>query len=276
MSRFTPQEKLKAVRKVLRGIKKGVIDLPPEEVKKLRKIKRSLKIELGKGSKPVNKENKEMPENSRSQKLLFEGKNDVRTDKIATSKGDAKTSDLPKGDERVSPNKSSKTIPEKALELMNKINSGKFRKLSRNSQKKLLIDSAKHKDTMDVPKLSSKEEDIVDRYTSIEYRKINEQLRSGKLDRNIKEVVHSLDKIISNNVIKNDIIVYRGTDGKDYGQDRAFISTSLDPSHAYNFADGSLKAYLIPKGTNGLYVGGGEDEFILPRGIDLSLFEIKG
>lgn len=68
----TPAEELKAVRKVLRGVKNGSIELPPEEVKKLKQkksaLKKQLKSEAESADTPKKESAEKRPEKTESNK----------------------------------------------------------------------------------------------------------------------------------------------------------------------------------------------------------------
>lgn len=167
-------------------------------------------------------------------------------------------------------------LPANTDKFISAIQSGKFSKMSRAAQIKLLDKVKAENSTMGLPQnFTNKEETALGKYTSSGYLKINSELRSGKLSAETKSVVKTMDAVMKKNVLKHDVIVYRGTDGS-YSTDKAYISTSTSAYNSYNFAKGkNLQAYRIPKGTHAIYVGGGENELILPRGFDLKKYKIK-
>lgn len=78
--------------------------------------------------------------------------------------------------------------------------------------------------------------------------------------------------------LKKPVVVYRGTEtAPTRGADKAYQSVSLSAAEALYFAHGSkhLHAYRLPAGTKVLYVGGSEEEIILPRGFNLAKHRIK-
>ncbi len=156
--------------------------------------------------------------------------------------------------------------------------SGSFNRLSRDSKSKMI--SKVQKATViptDLPQnYTAKESDFLDTYASIKYQKINGELRSGKLTTETKTSVSRIDALFDKNVLKKDVIVYRGTNGSFTGKDKAYTSTSVDVLTASNFARGDAKihAYRIPKGTKAIYIGGGEKELLLPRNFDINKYKI--
>ena len=127
---------------------------------------------------------------------------------------------------------------------------------------------------------TSKEEDSLADYTSSGYKKINTELRTGKVSKKTEKVVRDMDNILSKNILQEDVIVYRGTNGS-FDSDKAYISTSTSAYNAYGFAYMSgnkgarIEAYRIPKGTKAIWIGNGEKELILPRGFDLKKHRLK-
>ena len=169
-------------------------------------------------------------------------------------------------------------IPSTTDKYLSAVQSGAYQKLSRASKAKM-AEKVK-KETMELSGMQNfteKEGDYLDIYASSKYQKINGELRSGKVSAETKKIVSKIDKIMEKNVLKKDIIVYRGTDGSFSTKDKAYTSTSLDAVTANNFARGKakLQAYRIPKGTKCVYIGGGEKELLLPRGFDLNKHKIK-
>jgi len=168
-------------------------------------------------------------------------------------------------------------VPSATAEYMDRMN-GVKKKLSREAsvklQKKMEKETVSNSDIKG--KFTASEEKAIDRYTSIEFKTINGELRSGKMSAKTKATVAKMDEAMSKNVLKRDVIVYRGTDGS-HGTDKAYTSTSTNPLTAGNFARGNAKmqAYVIPKGTHVLAIGGGEGEIILSRGFNLGKHKIK-
>ncbi len=159
------------------------------------------------------------------------------------------------------------------------VQTGSFNRLSRNSKSQMIKKVQKGSVIPgDLPQnFTAKESDFLDTYASSKYQKINGELRSGKLSAETKKSVDRIDAIMDKNVLKKDVIVYRGTDGSFTGKDKAFTSTSVDVLTASNFARGNAKihAYRIPKGTKAVFIGGGEKELLLPRNFDINKYKIK-
>jgi hypothetical protein len=170
-------------------------------------------------------------------------------------------------------------IPTVTEKYLSAVQSGSFKKLSRTSQVKMLDKVKKElQESVGLPQnFTSKEAGFLDTYASIKYQKINGELRSGKLSAETKKTVSRIDAVLEKNVLKHDIIVYRGTNGSFSSKDKAYTSTSLDVTTASNFSrgDAKLHAYRIPKGTKAVYIGGGEKELLLPRGFDLNKYKVK-
>ena len=178
--------------------------------------------------------------------------------------------------------KSAKSVemPQVVANYLSAVQSGSYQKLSRASKVKMIEKVKKELSTpSDLPQnFTSKEADYLDIYASSKYQKINGELRSGKLSAETKKIVSRIDAIMDKNVLKKDIIVYRGTNGSySTTKDKAYTSTSVDVLTASNFARGEAKlhAYRIPKGTKCVYIGGGEKELLLPRDFDLKKHKIK-
>lgn len=159
---------------------------------------------------------------------------------------------------------------------INALQSGKIKKMSRTAQGKLMDKVQAENKVLDLSKnFTAKEEAALAKYTSSGYLKINSELRSGKLSAGTKSVVKTIDSVMDKNVLKHDVIVFRGSDGS-YSSDKAYQSTSTSAYNAYGFSKGgNIHAYKIPKGTKCVYVGGAENELILPRGFDLNKHKIK-
>ena len=82
----------------------------------------------------------------------------------------------------------------------------------------------------------SKEQDILDQYVSIEYTKINPELREDKLSKSHKKLVEIIDEVISRYKLKNEIILYRSVTPKAIEDDiKGFKSLTLSPVTACNF-----------------------------------------
>ena len=108
-------------------------------------------------------------------------------------------------------------------------------------------------------------------YIGSEYKTINELSRAGKDNSTIK----SLEKAINQFKIKDDIIVYRGTNGKYYDNlkqnseftSNMFYSTSLNEGWARSFAIDvdTVLEIKVPKKSSGFYIGNhsGRNEYEL-------------
>lgn len=164
------------------------------------------------------------------------------------------------------------------------ISLSKFKKLNREAQSKLIDKVSQESDNIaNSLKSDFKADDnqinALDVYTSITYQSINSDLRKGqKLNMRFQNIVKNIDNVITDNILKQDLIVYRGTGKEDDFNSKGFSSTSIDPYSAYNFARGEdsvLKKYILPKGTNYAFIGGGEKELLLPRDFDLQKYEVK-
>lgn len=170
-------------------------------------------------------------------------------------------------------------LPPKTAELLIRLQEGRFTKLNREAQRRLV--SASKKECLNTIKLlkqdfTDSQADSIDVYCSSEYEKINDGLRKGHISSEYKAVVDDLNDILNKNVLNDDIVVYRGTRGVEK-IDKAFKSVSINLYSAYNFSrtdDATINAYLIPKDTKYIYVGGGEYELILPPMIDLERYKI--
>lgn len=172
------------------------------------------------------------------------------------------------------------SVPAAADRLINAIQSGKYYKMSNDAQNQLYDDAL-----YESPALNIK--DAEERYTQEQlkslafyhssfYSDINDTLR-GTASYNIDKHVKTLDGMFDHTLTKP-IIVYRGTENKPTrGADKAYQSTSLSAAKASYFTYGGrqLHAYRLPAGTKVLYVGGSEEEVILPRGFNLAQYKIK-
>ena len=125
------------------------------------------------------------------------------------------------------------------------------------------------------------EKDAVDNYRRWGFEEVNEKLRNGTaLNKEEMQMVNIIDRVISRTKLKDDIIVYRGTQYKPSAINKGYSSTSRNITTAEHFSSGMygskhLYAYRIPKGTNVLIIGGAEDEIILPRNFNLGKYKIK-
>jgi 8-oxo-dGTP pyrophosphatase MutT (NUDIX family) len=182
-----------------------------------------------------------------------------------------------------------KTIEGKNTDkLFKKLSEGKFKKLNRASQGKLIVASQKEtidKGTQLIQNFTENESDAMDIYASSMYQDINGYLR-GIIPENelhkdvlksIKSVIVNIDSAINKNELSEDLVVYRGVDESkiESGKDNAYKSTSLEPYIAYSFARGekpTIKRYIIPKGTKYAYMGGAEKEILFGRDFDINKY----
>lgn len=111
-------------------------------------------------------------------------------------------------------------------------------------------------------------------YHSSLFDDINRDLRGGGSG---GQYTKTLDGMFDY-TLRSSVVVYRGTEtAPTRGADKAYQSTSLSAAKASYFTHGSkhLHAYKLPAGTKVLYVGGSEEEIILPRGFNLAKHRIK-
>ncbi|HAP5496894.1 TPA: NAD(+)--arginine ADP-ribosyltransferase [Enterococcus faecalis] len=126
-------------------------------------------------------------------------------------------------------------------------------------------------------------------YTSDAFAKMNKILRNEKYNPREKpylvNIIQNLDDAISKFKLKHDIITYRGVSANEYDAIlngnvfKEFKSTSINKKVAEDFLnftsankDGSVVKFLIPKGTQGAYIGTNssmkkESEFLLNRNL---------
>ena len=121
--------------------------------------------------------------------------------------------------------------------------------------------------------------DAIDAYGGNAFDWINEEAaRPGSGDARTRKFVRDLDTAMKRRTLSKEIVVFRGSEQEETGNRGHFVSTTLSPKVADKFRDygPNLHAYLIPKGTNYIYVTNkGEDEVLLPRGFDLRRHKIK-
>ncbi len=162
-------------------------------------------------------------------------------------------------------------------ELIERINKGKFKKLSRAGQEKLLKRVEKevviYTQKLNVTK---PEDTAIDKYISSLYTKINKELRDGKVSKQTEGIVSKIDAAFLKNTLDKEVIVYRGVTGGFKDSGGAYVSTSMSVVNAYNFtgSDGKIIVYKLPKGTPALVLDSYEREVLLPRDLDLSKFEV--
>lgn len=170
------------------------------------------------------------------------------------------------------------TIGDASAEYIDRAN-GVKRQVNRAAQQKLWNKAEKEAMTPVIGQNWTKsEENALSHYTSSGYITVNEELRSGKMSAKTKKTVEAMDRVLSKNILKEDVIVYRGTSGKYSGKDAAYTSTSTSVTNASAFArgkDATIRAYRIPKGTKAIWIGSGERELILPRNFDMEKYRIR-
>jgi hypothetical protein len=161
------------------------------------------------------------------------------------------------------------------------LDSGKFKKQDRITQNKLINDCLAETSQIEknlTQNFSEDEIDALDNYVSISYKDINGYLRKENVDKDEKldKTIKLIDSAIKKNTLKEDLVIYRSLSGSgELKQDNAFQSASIDPYASYQFMrdGGKIHKLIIPKGTNYAYIGGGEKEILLPRGLDLSKYK---
>lgn len=142
-----------------------------------------------------------------------------------------------------------------------------------------VYDKYENKKGITPTKLKSQEEQTaLEEYQRWGFEDINSNLRQGKqLTSEQKQITQTLDKIMNRTKLRKDTIVYRGGSNSKLNKNtKAYTSTSTNPYQANRFTYGGrdLHAYRIPKGTNAIIIGGGEQEILLPRGFDLNKYKI--
>jgi hypothetical protein len=154
--------------------------------------------------------------------------------------------------------------------------SGKFRNLPRPKQISLVEKSKAYtlqKEKNLEQNFTSKESDALDNYVSVNYRVINPALRNGTpLSSKNQKIVDLIDTAITKSKLKQELVIYRSSN--NFLVDEAFSSASIDPYVAYNFhrGDSKISRFVIPSGTNYVYIGGGEKEILLGRTFNLSKY----
>ena len=172
-------------------------------------------------------------------------------------------------------------VPPAADRFIAAIQSGKWYKMSDDMRDKLWDEagdesvSLKIKDAEE--RYSEEQLKSLAYYHSSFYSDINDTLRGKANYASAMQHVKVLDKMFDY-TLKKPLVVYRGTDkAPTRGADKAYQSTSLSAIKAHHFTYESrhLHAYRLPAGTKVLYVGGSEEEIILPRGFNLAQYKIK-
>ena len=140
--------------------------------------------------------------------------------------------------------------------------------------------------------------DAVDDYTTqLSFFEMQTALRANTLDdlpANLRASVTTLDKVLAENRIGADLSLWRGVRGERFDRfnnfgvgtefsDSGFGSWTSDRLTAVGFTNptdttperGVLFRLLGKKDTKGLFVGGGESEFILPRGKRYRIVDVE-
>lgn len=214
------------------------------------------------------------------QELDRREKEEKPREKEKSVEGESKERDIKEND------KNEKDIHQ---DLFDKLQSGKFRKLNRIRQNKLIQQSEER--AIEIQKkltqnFSDDEIDALDIYASSSYQDINKYLRDDNYKKEVTEgfiktlddTIKDIDSSMKKNTLEEDLIVYRAIGNeKELKNDKAYKSTSIDPYKANIFKKegGNIMSFKIPKGTNYAYIGGGEKELLLPRDFDLEKYEVK-
>lgn len=172
--------------------------------------------------------------------------------------------------------------------------SGKFSKFNRKKQqdyvKKLNKKSSQYIQRKELEKFNTnyteKQSDIIDIYTSQQYKNINKYLRTNEgKKKGFDQIVQTLDKVFQKNTLEHDVSVYRGISDPSFipkqgeiFQQQGYTSTSPNIYDAFNFARGE-KAYMVKinakKGSNAIFIGGGENELLFPRNSKYKVIKIS-
>lgn len=165
-----------------------------------------------------------------------------------------------------------------AEKLIEAVQSGKYRRMSDNKQNELYDDAAYESKGLDIKdaedRYNAEQLKALAYYHSSLFDDINSDLRRGG---NGGKYAKILDGMFDH-TLKKPVVVYRGTEkAPTRGADPAYQSTSLSAAKAEYFTGGSkhLHAYRLPAGTKVIYLGGSEEEIILPRGFNLAKHRIK-
>lgn len=135
-------------------------------------------------------------------------------------------------------------------------------------------------------KLEKYVEETMEYYNNRGFLYINPVLRGErKSNKKIDDAIAKMDRIISVCRTKNNLILYRGSgsylDNANEGDtlhDKAFLSTSLDPSIATGefSPSGRYLALEYPLGFPAIPGSWNEHEVVLPRSLTLQIYEIIG
>jgi len=164
------------------------------------------------------------------------------------------------------------------------ISSGKFKKLNRNSQIKVITKFEKQAEQVESAlnlknnrNMTDNDMDALDMYASIEYKNINSYLRgqTNKVGKKTLSAISTINDIFKKNNLESETSVYRGLSGSDIlnslenGKSfvsKAYTSTSINPytANSFNREDGFMMKINLKKGQPIAYIGGGEKEMLLP------------
>ena len=165
-----------------------------------------------------------------------------------------------------------------AERLIAAVQSGKYEKMDYDRQSKLYDDAALESKPLNIKdaeeRYNAEQLKALAYYHSSLFDDINTNLRRGG---DGGPYTKTLDGMFDH-MLSKPVVVYRGTEKPPVrGADKAFQSTSLSAAKAQYFTGGSkhLHAYRLPAGTKVIYLGGSEEEIILPRGFNLAKYKIR-
>src|ERR1700744_76671 len=105
------------------------------------------------------------------------------------------------------------------------------------------------------------EKEALHHYVHIDHTKINDIHRLGSKDKPSMNHSKHLDSLIAKHTLNHDVHLWRGIEHsppklkkKQEFHDKGFVSTSLRPQVAYNFALQHVFHIKVPKGTNAVAV----------------------
>ncbi len=170
------------------------------------------------------------------------------------------------------------------------LSSGKYRKLSRDSQGKIFnkIESQSKGSKISLqsmlPKLSSKSADAIAEYVSYgsdTFKDINSSLRYSNYDtqdntkEHVQSLIHAMDDAFKENRTDKDFTVFRGIKNNELLDsitpnstllEKGFSSTSVNPFSAYRFMrNGFMMKIRVPKGYPAVSANPAEGELLLQR-----------
>ena len=170
------------------------------------------------------------------------------------------------------------TVTPGAERLIKAVQSGRYEKMDYDQQDALYNDAAYESKSLNIKDAEERynEEQLkaLAYYHSSLFDDINSSLRKGGDGGKYTKVLDGM----FDHTLTSPVVVYRGTEkAPARGADKAFQSTSLSAAKAQYFTHGSrhLHAYRLPAGTKVIYLGGSEEEIILPRGFNLAKHKIR-